>query len=138
MSDLKILKVRKELLPRGGESRKKFNKRFREENPFDKFMNVNLENRGLRFETEEDLEKAYNEMVKMINADEGIYYQKYRQYEDFSDVLFYNSLSWNIPNTLRFDSTGITFIAFVDYLKSKGIKNIRILNMYSEEVHTVK
>lgn len=97
---------REELKPRAGETRKQYNKRFRRENPFDKNMPINLEDRMLSFNNKKDLIKCYN-LIKQAK------FKLACPIEEILEPIFNKNLK------ILFNCTGMEFVSFIDYLIDK-------------------
>lgn len=120
------LKFRKELEQKENETKKQYNKRFRNENPYDKNMKINCENRRLSFYNKTDLLKAI-EIAKQCDF-------------KFPKTIIFDiddPIPFNDTNSLYFNTYGEKFIAFIDYLVSIGLK-FKIHGEWGEIVKEIK
>ena len=126
LSNLTKLKFRKELEQRVGETKKQHNKRFRNENPYDKSMKINPENRMISFYDNESLLKAL-EIIKQcdVKFPKSIVF-------DVDDPIVFNNKKCIIFNTY-----GEKFVAILDYLITKGFQ-FRVHNEWGEVTREIK
>ena len=120
------LKFRKELEQKETETKKQYNKRFRNENIYDKNMKINCENRMISFYDNESLLKAL-EIIKQcdVKFPKSIVF-------DVDDPIVFNNKKCIIFNTY-----GEKFVAIIDYLLTQGFQ-FKIHGEWGEVVKEIK